>query len=164
MIELGELEGQHREFEKRNTRVIAASIEGLDKARQTQAEFPHLIVIADAERKMAEAFALIHPGSGPSGGDTAAPTTVLVDGAGNVHWTFRADRVFRRLSSDEVLAAVDEWLRDAWVAEFARIPGVLGILANSATASADKTFRPCSSSVWWRPASTHRRRPGVVSR
>jgi peroxiredoxin len=110
MIELGQLEEQHAEFAKRNTRVVVVSIEDQEAARQTQQDFPHLVVVADAERKLADAVALIHAASAPDGGDTATPTTILVDEAGSVCWAFRPDRVFRRLSPSEVLAAVDEHL------------------------------------------------------
>ena len=50
MVELGQLERNHQEFEKRKTRVVAVSIEGLDDAKKTQADFPHLVVVADPER------------------------------------------------------------------------------------------------------------------
>jgi peroxiredoxin len=107
MIELGQLEANWQEFERRKVRVVVVSIEGQEQARATQAEFPHLVVVADAKRNLSEAVAVIHPQSAPDGGDTAAPTTLLIDGDGTVRWTFRPDRVFRRLSPSEVLAAVD---------------------------------------------------------
>ena len=47
MIELVQLERRHDDFPKRNTRVLVVSVEGLDDARKTQADFPHLIVLAD---------------------------------------------------------------------------------------------------------------------
>jgi peroxiredoxin len=108
MIELGQLEGQHQEFAKRKTRVVVASLEGLEKAKKTQEQFPHLVVVADAERKLATAVRVIHQKSAPDGGDTSAPTTVLVDGRGTVRWTFRPERLLTRLSPGEVLAALDE--------------------------------------------------------
>ena len=108
MIELGQLEANWQQFEKRKVRVVAVSLEDREKAQATQADFPHLIVVSDAERKLSEAVAVIHPHSAQDGGDTAAPTTLLIDGSGTVRWTFRPDRVFRRLSPSEVLAAVDQ--------------------------------------------------------
>ena len=51
---------------------------------------------------------IIDGGSHPDGGDTAAPTTLLVDGGGTVRWTFRPDRFLNRLSPSQVLAAVDK--------------------------------------------------------
>jgi peroxiredoxin len=107
MIELGQLEANWREFEKRKVCVVAISVEDREAAKATQADFPHLDVVSDAERNLADAVAAIHPTSGPDGADTAAPTTILVDGDGTVRWTFRPDRVFSRLSPAEVLAAVD---------------------------------------------------------
>ena len=108
MIELGELESQWREFEKRRTRVVVVSLEDLEAAKATQAQFPHLVVVSDADRKLIHAVAVIHPRSAPDGSDTVAPTTVLIDGGGTIRWTFRPDRVFTRLSTAQVLAAVDK--------------------------------------------------------
>ncbi len=108
MIELGELEAKHEEFAKRKTRVVVASIEDQETAKKTQADFPHLVVVADADRKLIEALAVLHPGTHPDGSDTAAPTTFLIDGKGTVRWIYRADRFLVRLSPAEVLAAVDE--------------------------------------------------------
>jgi peroxiredoxin len=84
------------------------SLEDRQAAEATQADFPHLVVVSDADRKLAEAVAVIHPNSAIDGGDTAAPTTLLIDGGGIVRWTFRPDRVLTRLSPSEVLAAVDK--------------------------------------------------------
>ena len=108
MVELGQLEAQHAEFEKRKTRIVVVSLEGQDVARQTQAEFPHLVVVADADRKLAEALGVIHPDSNPHGGDTTAPTTFFVDGSGTVRWIFRADRFLERLSPTQIAAKLDE--------------------------------------------------------
>ena|SRR2546426_61841 len=118
MIELGQLEGQHAEFDKRKTRVVVASLEDQETAKATQADFPHLVVVADkatlgqsTEPRLADALAVIHARSAPDGSDTAAPTTILVDGAGTVRWIARPDRFLTRLSPAEVLAAVDEHMR-----------------------------------------------------
>ena len=111
MVELGQLEARHAEFEKRHTRVVAISLEGEEDAQLTQADFPHLVVVADAKRHMAEALDVMHADSNPKGGDTTAPTTFLVDGQGIVRWNYRPDRFLRRLSPAEVLAAVDEHMR-----------------------------------------------------
>ena len=110
MIELGELEANWREFEKRRVRVVVVSVEDSEAARATQAQFPHLIVVSDVERKLVDAATVIHPRSAPDGGDTAAPSTVLIDGGGTIRWTFRPERAFTRLSPAQVLAAVDKEL------------------------------------------------------
>lgn len=108
MIELGQLEAHWQEFEKRKVRVVVVSVEGPEDAKATQAEFPHLIVVSDAQRKLSGAIDVIHQHSAPDGGDTAAPTTILIDGKGTIRWTFRPDRVFHRLSPEQVLAAIDK--------------------------------------------------------
>src|SRR5687768_8830215 len=108
MIELGELEAHHEEFAKKNARIVVISIEDEQEAQATQKDFPHLVVIADKERGLSNALSVIQPGSAPGGGDTSAPTTLLVDGSGGVRWTFRPDTFFRRLSPAEVLEAIDK--------------------------------------------------------
>lgn len=107
MIELGQLEAHWQEFEKRKVSVIVVSVEDQEKAKATQADFPHLVVVSDPERKLIEAASVIHPHSDPAGGDTAAPGTLLIDGSGIVRWTFRPDWVPTRLSPSQMLAAID---------------------------------------------------------
>jgi peroxiredoxin len=111
MIELGQLEQRHEDFARRNTRVIVVSVEGLDDARQTQADFPHLLVLSDQGRSLSEAVDLIHRRAAPDGSDADAPTTILVDGQGTVRWLYRSPEVIARLSPDEVLQAIDQHMR-----------------------------------------------------
>jgi peroxiredoxin len=108
MIELGQLEARHADFDKRNVRVFAVSPDNLDDSKGTQEKFPHLTVIADKGQNLAKAVEVVHPHMAPDGGDTNAPTTFLVDGAGTVRWTFRPERFIVRLSPDEVLSALDQ--------------------------------------------------------
>lgn len=110
MTELGELEAHQADFARRNTRLVVVSVEGREEAEKTQADFPHLVVVADTERNLASAAGMIHPHAGPHGGDVAAPTTVLIDRQGTVRWLYRSASVLRRLSPGELLAAVDEHL------------------------------------------------------
>jgi len=107
MIELVQLERHHDDFARRNTRVIAVSVETIDDARKTQADFPHVIVLADHDRRLSEAAGLIHSGAAPDGGDADMPTTILVDRNGNVRWLYRSPEVIARLSPEEVLRAID---------------------------------------------------------
>ena len=108
MIELGQLERRHEDFARRNTRVIAVSMEGLDDARKTQADFPHLLVLADEGRGLSEAAALIHS---PRQSRTAATPTrrrpSSWTGNGVVRWLYRPPEVIARLSPDDVLQAID---------------------------------------------------------
>ena len=99
MIELVQLERHHADFEKRNTRVLVASMEEVDDAQRTQAQFPHLVVLADHSRKLSEAAELVHLRAGPEGRDIDVPTTILIDRRGIVRWVYRSPRLmpgFRR--------------------------------------------------------------------
>ncbi len=107
MIELGQLERRNEDFARRNARVIAVSMEGPDDARKTQADFPHLVVLADESRGLSEAAALVHAHAKPDGADADAPTTILVDRNGEVRWLYRTPFVIARLSPDDVLRAID---------------------------------------------------------
>lgn len=110
MTELVQLERRHVDFPRRNTRVLAVSVEGLDDARKTQTDFPHLVVLADQARSLSDAAELIHPGAAPDGSDADAPTTILVDRHGTVRWLYRSPVVIARLSPDEVLQAIDRYI------------------------------------------------------
>ena len=111
MTELVQLERRHEEFPKRNARVIVVSVEGSEDARRTQADFPHLTVVSDEGRGLSEAAGLIHAHAAPDGGDTDAPTTILVDRRGVVRWLYRSPSVIARLSPEELLRAIDRELR-----------------------------------------------------
>ena len=110
MIELGELEKNHAEFERRNVRIVAASVDDQEMARQTQQRFPHLVVVSDSEGKLIKSAEVVHQGAGPKVEDIAAPTTFFVDNQGTVRSLFRPRLVVTRLSAKEVLRAVDEKL------------------------------------------------------
>jgi alkyl hydroperoxide reductase subunit AhpC len=108
MTELVQLERRHDDFTKRKVEVAAVSLEGLDEAKESQAEYPHLTVLSDQDRHLSDAASLIHSHAGPDGGDADAPTTILVDRHGTVRWIYRSPSVIARLSPDEVLRAVDQ--------------------------------------------------------
>jgi peroxiredoxin len=107
MVELGGLEKNHAEFEKRNVRVIVISNDDQKTSQETQTDFPHLVVIADTEQKMAKAFEVLHTGAGATGDDTNAPTTFLVDGTGQVRDFYRPNRFIERQAPAELLTAID---------------------------------------------------------
>ncbi|HLJ94569.1 MAG TPA: redoxin domain-containing protein [Gemmataceae bacterium] len=111
MRELGELERHQAEIAKRNTRVVVVSLDDAEAAKKTQADFPHLVVVSDANRGLSQVADVLHPKSNPlSGGPTAAPGTLLIDRQGTVRWEFRPTRYLTRLSADELLAAIDQHL------------------------------------------------------
>lgn len=107
MAELGELEKQQQEFVRRGVRIVVVSNDDQEAARANQADFPHLLVVADTDEKLAKAVEVIHLGAGPKG-DTFAPTTFLIDGSGKVRWLFRPDHILERLKPAEVLKAIDD--------------------------------------------------------
>jgi peroxiredoxin len=107
MVELGQLEARHEDFEKRNTRVVVVSLDNVEDSAKTQQKFPHLTVVSDDTESLAKAAELIAPQHSPTGGDTLAPTTVLLDRDGVVRWVSRKDNYLERPPPDEVLAAVD---------------------------------------------------------
>ena len=113
MVELGQLEKHHQDFAKRHVQMVVISNDKQSTAQATQADFPHLIVVSDADQSMAKAVQVLHPGAGPTGDDTNAPTTFLVDGDGTVRRMLRPERFLTRYSPEEVLAAIDEaWGHD----------------------------------------------------
>jgi peroxiredoxin len=107
MMELGELEQHHADFDGRKVQIVVISNDDPKSAQETQAEFPQLVVVADTDQKMAKALEVIHPGAGHHHEDTNAPTTFLVDGTGTVKWLFRPSQVLERLTPNELLAAID---------------------------------------------------------
>jgi len=107
MIELGQLERRHQDFVKHQMRVVVVSVEGLDDAKKTQADFPHLLVISDEGHGLSDAAGTMHVHAAPDGGDIDAPTTIAVDRHGTVRWLYRSPQVITRLSPDDVMAAVD---------------------------------------------------------
>jgi peroxiredoxin len=110
MIELGELEAHHEEWDRRQARVVVVSLEGRDDAAKTQARFPHLRTVADADGRLIDTIGVRHAHAAPDGRDAAAPTTILVDHDGIVRWLFRPGRYLTRLTPDDVVAAVDQYL------------------------------------------------------
>ena len=68
--ELGTAAKLKGEFDKRNTRIIAVSVDGIDSHNQwvkdineTQNTVLNFPIIADSERKVADAYDMIHPNS-----------------------------------------------------------------------------------------------------
>lgn len=110
MIELGQFERRNAEFDRCGVHVVVVSLEAPEDSQKTQADFPHLLVLADHDRALASAAGMIHENSGPGGSATSAPTTVLVDRSGIVRWLYRPPSAISRLSPDDVLDAIDRFL------------------------------------------------------
>lgn len=106
MTHLRELEAHHDEFDKVSCKPVVVSIEDVETAAQSQRDFPHLTVVSDKRRELAEAVDVINTGFGPDGQDSAAPTILLIDGAGKVLWIHRPTRFISRPSAAELAAKV----------------------------------------------------------
>lgn len=111
MTELGQLHRQHKDFAARGVRIVVSSLEGPEDARQTAQEFPRLVVLSDAEGNLTQAAESLHAGSNPYGGDTSAPTNILIDESGTIRWVFRPTRYLVRATPQQVLEAIDERLK-----------------------------------------------------
>jgi peroxiredoxin len=111
MIELGQLESRHQDFDSRHARVVAVSLDSVEDSARTQEKFPHLVIVSDKEENLATAARTLAPQHAPDGGDTNSPTTVLVDRRGEVRRVLRKERYVERFTPDEVLHEVDEAFR-----------------------------------------------------
>jgi peroxiredoxin len=107
MTQLKELEAHQADFERAGAEVMVVSIEGLDDAAKTQRDFPHLKVVSDQKRELSEAIDLVNKHSAPDGGDSAAPTMLLVDGQGKVRWFHRPVRFIARPSALDIVAMIE---------------------------------------------------------
>src|SRR6516165_1915233 len=107
MLELVQLEKRHADFAGRNADVIVVSMEGTTDAQLTQERFPHLVVLSDSGRGLADGVGLVHVHAAPDGSDADMPTTILLDRNGVVRWIYRTPEVIARLSPDELLDAID---------------------------------------------------------
>jgi|SRR5947209_4121198 len=110
MVELGQLEKHHAEFDARGVRIVAVSLDDVAETVKSQQQFPDLTVLSDHEQSLARPAEVIGTHHGPSGETIVSPTTVLIDGQGQVRWVFRPDRYITRLSPEELLAAIDTHL------------------------------------------------------
>ena len=59
MVELGQLEERHADFEKREVRVLAISQDDLENSKKTQEACPHLQIVSDANASIANALELL---------------------------------------------------------------------------------------------------------
>ena len=107
MIELGELEKHGDELAARGVTLYAISSDGPEDTRATQEQFPSLTIVSDSELSLVKTVGVLD--EDPLLGKRAAmPTTFLIDGQGEVRWTYRSSHVMERLPPAELLAAIDE--------------------------------------------------------
>lgn len=108
--ELGRTAGLQAEFETRNVKTIAVSVDSLEDHRGwapdirdvggTDLNFP---IIADPDRKVSELYDMIHPGEG----DTSSVRSVfIIDPANKVRLTLTYPKSVGR-NFDEILRVID---------------------------------------------------------
>lgn len=107
MVELGELEARHEEFEKRNFRIIVVANDDRPTSLHTQSDFPHLRIVSDVEQNVSKALQVLHRGMGPEGSDTNMPITFVVDGSAVVRSWFQEENFIARTSPETVLRGID---------------------------------------------------------
>ncbi len=110
MTQLRELDNHDEDFQRIGAKVVVVSIEDVPSAAETKRDFPSLTVVSDEKRELSNAIDLINRGVAPDGGDTVAPTIVLVDGSGTVRWLHRPTRIVARPSAAELVAAIESRL------------------------------------------------------
>jgi peroxiredoxin len=105
---LRSFERQSEEFLKRNTKVVAISVDSLEESRrlaQTQGyTFP---ILSDPDTKTIRAYGVLHERGGEDGRDIARPAEFLVDAAGTIRWVNLSESVVARLEPETVLQAID---------------------------------------------------------
>lgn len=108
MTQLRELEEHHGEFQRVGANVVVVSIEDVATAAETQRDFPSLTVVSDEHRELSNAVDLINRGAAPDGGDTATPTSLIIDRDGIVQALDRPARVMARPSAATLAKEVEQ--------------------------------------------------------
>jgi len=108
--ELGYLASIKGEFDKRNTKILAVSVDSLEDHKgwssdiaEVQGTAMNYPIIADQDRKVAEAYDMIHPGEG----DTSTVRTVFVIGPDN---TVKLNLTYPKSTGrnfDEIVRVID---------------------------------------------------------
>ncbi|GAA6526094.1 peroxiredoxin [Intrasporangium sp. DVR] len=108
--ELGRVAALKDEWARRNTKVIAVSVDPVDQHQQWKPDIEqvsgHAVdypIVADEDRSVSEAYGMIHPGEG----DTSTVRSVfLVDGSNRVRLSLTYPKSVGR-NFDEILRALD---------------------------------------------------------
>lgn len=108
--ELGYMAKIKPEFDQRNTKILALSVDSVEDHKgwagdigETQGTAPNYPIIADQDRKVAEAYDMIHPGEG----DTSTVRSVFVIGPDN---TVKLNLTYPKSTGrnfDEILRVID---------------------------------------------------------
>jgi alkyl hydroperoxide reductase subunit AhpC len=108
--ELGRVAQLKDEWARRNTKVLAVSVDGLEDHQAWKSDIEELSgasvdypIVADANRQVAELYDMIHPGAGDA---STVRSVFLIDPAGKVRLSLTYPKSAGR-NFDEILRALD---------------------------------------------------------
>ncbi len=109
---MSELQGLQRhiaEFEKRNCKVLAVSVDPPELSRERVARPLHLsyAILSDVRREVIEKYRIVHRGAGAGGSDVARPAEFLIDPQGVIRWTEFTENWRIRARPEQILEALD---------------------------------------------------------
>lgn len=94
-------------MQRRGGRLLAISVDSpADSLRVVQSGKLSFPILSDADRRVIQAYGVVHSGGGPRGEDIAMPSMFLVDRSGKIVWEHVARRVVDRPSPEAVIAAI----------------------------------------------------------
>jgi peroxiredoxin len=101
-----------REFEARDVRVVAISVDPPEVSRELRRERGYTYTfLADTQGAAVRRYDLAHEGAGPGGQVIARPAEFLVDAGGTIRWVNLTGSVLARARPEQVLRVVDELAR-----------------------------------------------------
>ncbi len=108
MAELRGLGEVQAELTRRGGRVWAVAVDPPELASKVADKIGlGFDVLCDTDRKIINAFGLVHQGGGLDGGDVAVPAHVLIDSTGRIAWRHVARKIQDRPHPATVLQAID---------------------------------------------------------
>ncbi len=109
MSELQGLQHHIAEFEKRNCKVFAVSVDPPELSRERVVRPLRLsyAILSDARREVIEKYRIVHRGAGAGGSDVARPAEFLIDPQGVIRWTEFTENWRIRARPEQILEALD---------------------------------------------------------
>ncbi len=109
---MSELQGLQRhiaEFEKRNCKVFAVSVDPPELSRERVVQPLRLSyrILSDAKREVIEKYRIVHRSAGAGGTDVARPAEFLIDSQGVVRWTEFTENWRIRARPEQILEVLD---------------------------------------------------------
>ena len=109
---MSELQGLQRsitEFQKRNCKVIAVSVDPPELSRERVVQRLRLSysILSDARREVIEKYRIVHHGAGAGGTDVARPAEFLIDPQGMIRWTEFTENWRIRARPEQIIEALD---------------------------------------------------------